>query len=314
MNTDFFRHGDLAPTIAAAGLRAVDIGSRGGFDPDLLPIAWAVDGIGFEPEPQAFAQLQAIDPAPWRSVRWLPFAIGAVNGPATLWIPPDPVGASLLEHDPAVGERFGLSHLTSNCRPLTVDTVTPGPRPWPGWPLPRLPEAGCGGGRNCPSCKPPQQTLAATVAIKGRGVGRPRPQEPAAGGRHGCVLARPRASSGWTSSAPCAGDPPRWRRIPYSWRGQPGYSRGQIGQCDLLYFRRPDTLAADRQTLAAGLIAMALGYFDHALPLLTRSGVKVDAVAHASRRLGRRVAWQQMRANLRELVPLLRSLLGGVPN
>lgn len=155
MNTDFFRHGDLAPTIAAAGLRAVDIGSRGGFDPDLLPIAWAVDGIGFEPEPQAFAQLQAIDPAPWRSVRWLPFAIGAVNGPATLWIPPDPVGASLLEHDPAVGERFGLSHLTSNCRPLTVDTVTLD-HALAGLALPDYLKLDVEG-RNCPSCKPPHK-------------------------------------------------------------------------------------------------------------------------------------------------------------
>ncbi|CDL00127.1 putative methyltransferases [Magnetospirillum gryphiswaldense MSR-1 v2] len=311
MNTDFFRHGDLAPTIAAAGLRAVDIGSRGGFDPDLLPIAWAVDGIGFEPEPQAFAQLQATDPAPWRSVRWLPFAIGAANGPATLWIPPDPVGASLLEHDPAVGERFGLSHLTSNCRPLTVDTVTLD-HALAGLALPDYLKLDVEGAELSILQAAPQ-TLAATVAIKAEAsFVAARKNQPLVADMD--VFLRGQGFELMDIIRPM-----RWRAQPvaphpYSWRGQPGYSRGQIGQCDLLYFRRADTLAADRQTLAAGLIAMALGYFDHALPLLTRSGIKADAVAHASRRLGRRVAWQQMRANLRELVPLLRSLLGGVPN
>lgn len=50
MTTDFFRSTPLAAAFAQAGLTAVDIGSRGGFDPELLPIAWAVDGIGFEPD------------------------------------------------------------------------------------------------------------------------------------------------------------------------------------------------------------------------------------------------------------------------
>lgn len=55
---------------------------------------------------------------------------------------------------------------------------------------------------------------------------------------------------------------------PCSWRGEPGYSRGQIGQCDLLYFRPPDARSGTPQTLKAGLAAAALGYFDRAWPLL----------------------------------------------
>ena len=310
MNTDFFRRTDLAQTIAAAGLRAVDIGSRGGFDPDLLPIAWAVDGIGFEPEPQAFAQLQASSPAPWRSVRWLPFAIGAANGPATLWVPPDPVGASLLEHDPAVGERFGLSHLTSDCRALTVDTVTLD-HALADLALPDYLKLDVEGAELAILQAAPK-ALAATVAIKAEAsFVAARKGQPLVADMD--VFLRGQGFELMDVIRPM-----RWRTRPvaphpYSWRGQPAYSRGQIGQCDLLYFRRPDHMADQTQALKAGLVAAALGYFDRALPLLVAAGVPAASIGDASRRFGRRVALATIRDHLRDIVPLLRSLTGGVP-
>lgn len=112
--------------------------------------------------------------------------------------------------------------------------------------------------------------------------------------------------------------PMRWRSRPvaphpYSWRGEPGYSRGQIAQCDLLYFRHPDTLSGPPQNLKAGLIAAALGYFDRALPLLTDAGIAPAQVTQVSRRYGRKVALATMGRHLHDMVPLLRSLLGGIP-
>ncbi|MCA1909185.1 MAG: FkbM family methyltransferase [Magnetospirillum sp.] len=310
MTVDFFKRTALAENFAQAGLVAVDIGSRGGFDPDLLPIAWAVDGIGFEPEPQAFAQLQSLSPAPWHSVTWLPFAVGAENGPATLWVPPDPVGASLLEHDPSVGERFGLTHLTSDCRPIAVDTLTLDcaldSRPLPDYLKLDVEGAELSILKNAP------KSLAHCVAIKAEAsFVAARKGQPVVADLD--VFLRGQGFELMDVIRPM-----RWRSRPvaphpYSWRGEPGYSRGQIGQCDLLYFRHPDAVTGQTQRLKAGLVAAALGYFDRALPLLTAAGIAPARVNQASRRFGRKVALATMGGHLRDMVPLLRSLLGGIP-
>lgn len=309
MKTDFFRASPLAATIEAAGLRAVDIGSRGGFDPDLLPIAWAVDGIGFEPEPEAFAQLHGRGAGPWRSVTWLPHAVGPVNGEATLWVPPDPVGASLLEHDPAVGQRFGLSHLTSDCRPLAVQTVTldHALHGQPDCAFLKLDVEGA----ELSILRTAPHTVSRVVAIKAEASFVPaRKGQPVVADLDGFLR-----QSGFELMDVIR--PMRWRSHPvaphpYTWQGQPGYSRGQIAQCDLLYFRTPSALMPGVQSLRAGVIALALGYVDHALPLLMQEGVAQDVVMRLSRRMGRRVALGQMAAHLRDMVPLLRSVLGGI--
>ncbi len=310
MNTDFFKRTALADSFAQAGLVAVDIGSRGGFDPELLPIAWAVDGIGFEPEPQAFSQLQSLSPAPWHSVTWLPFAVGAENGPATLWVPPDPVGASLLEHDPAVGERFGLSHLTSDCRPITVETLTLD-KALEGHRQPDYLKLDVEGAELSILQAAPA-SLSSCVAIKAEASFiAARKHQPVAADMD--VFLRDHGFELMDIIRPM-----RWRSHPvaphpYSWRGEPAYSKGQIGQCDLLYFRHPQAMANHKQSLKAGLVAAALGYFDRALPLLTAAGLPAAHVTRASRRFGRQVAIGSIRRHLRDLVPLLRSLVGGIP-
>ncbi|MBI2239232.1 MAG: FkbM family methyltransferase [Magnetospirillum gryphiswaldense] len=310
MNTDFFRKTTLAGTFAQAGLVAVDIGSRGGFDPELLPIAWAVDGIGFEPEPQAFEQLRGLSPAPWRSVTWLPFAVGAENGPATLYVPPDPVGASLLEHDPAVGERFGLSHLTSDCRPVPVETLTLDTA-LDGRPLPDYLKLDVEGAE-LSILKSAPASLAHCVAIKAEASFVPaRKQQPVVADLD--VFLRGQGFELMDIIRPM-----RWRSKPvaphpYSWQGEPAYSKGQISQCDLLYFRHPQAMADQKQSLKAGLVAAALGYFDRAMPLLTAAGIPTAHLTRVSRQFGRHEAIDTICRHLRDLVPLLRSLMGGVP-
>nr|WP_249209230.1 FkbM family methyltransferase [Magnetospirillum sulfuroxidans] len=275
-----------------------------------MPIAWAVGGIGFEPEPQAFAALQASDPAPWRSIRWLPSAVGEKNGPATLWVPPDPVGASLLEHDPAVGRRFGLSHLTSDCRALAVETVTLD-HALDGLPAPAYLKLDVEGAE-LSILRAAPRSLASAVAIKAEAA------FVAARKNQPLVADLDQFMRGNGFELMDIIRPTHWRSRPvaphpYSSAGKPAYSRGQIGQCDLLYFRRPEAITSPEQRLKAGLIAMALGYFDHATPLLRQADLDIELVAKASRRMGQRIALRQMRDSLRDLVPLLRSWLVGIP-
>lgn len=246
-------------------------------------------------------------PAPWRSVTWLPHAVGAQNGAATLWVPPDPVGASLLEHDPAVGQRFGLSHLTSDCRPIAVDTVTLD-HALAGRPAPAYVKLDVEGAELSILQAAPM-TLAQAVAIKAEAsFVAARKEQPVVADLD--IFLRGQGFELMDIIRPM-----RWRSRPvaphpYSWRGEPGYSRGQIGQCDLLYFRHPDALSGTPQTLKAGLVAAALGYFDRAGPLLTAAGIAPAQVAQASRRFGRKVALATIRRHLRDMV---RSLLGGIP-
>lgn len=324
MTPQFFRATPFAPVYAAAGLTALDIGSRGGFDRDLLPIAWAVDGVGFEPEPAAFAKLGP-DPGPWRSMRWLPTAIGPSTGTATLNVPPDANGGSLLVHDPEIGRRFGLEHLTQDCRQIMVETVTLADA-IARWELP-------------PPAYLKLDVEGAELAILD-----------AAGGALDSLVAIKTEASFIPArlGQPLATDlidaldkrgfvvmdilePARWRRrpvapAPYSWAGDPAFSRGQLAQCDLLFFRDPVAIAAEDadSALRAALVAMALGYFDHALALFERpvvTQVLTDrhgltfrpALARASRDFGRRAALAAIRRILRDLIPLARSLTMGVP-
>ena len=67
------------------GLTAIDVGARGGVNFDLLPMATAVDFIGFEPDTSECAALnqKQID-APWKSSRYLPYALSDADKDLTL--------------------------------------------------------------------------------------------------------------------------------------------------------------------------------------------------------------------------------------
>lgn len=325
MNPQFFRGTPFAPVYEGAGLAALDIGSRGGFDPDLLPIAWAVDTVGFEPEPAAFAQLDTVAAGPWRSVQWLPAAIGPTTGQAVLNVPPDGNGASLLAHDPEIGSLFGLEHLTQDCRMLPVETITLADAA-SRWALPRPAYLKLDvEGAELGILQAAGSALDPVVAIKTEASFIPaRIDQPLA-----CDLITELAARGFVVMDLLA--PARWRRrpvapAPYSWAGEPAFSRGRLAQCDLLFFRDPATIVAEDgdTALRAGLIAMALGFFDHASALLERPAVAdhlarhhglavKPALARASRAFGRRAALAAIRRNLRDLIPLARSLTRGIP-
>ena len=316
---DFFRHGAFADVFADAGLVAIDIGARGGFEPDLLPIAWAVDAHGFEPEPEAYSHLAAHRAGPWRSLAVHKLAIAGSSGDRRLHIPSDPQGASLLQHDPAIGRRFGYPHLFDVARIETIDTTT-------------LDAAAERFGFHAASylkldvegaelevLEGAETVLASLVAIKTEAAFLPfRKHQPLA-----WDLAAHLGARGFEIMD--VSDPHRWRHgpaapHPYLRRAAPAYSRGQAVQCDLLFFRAAAGMANDDQAVRGALIALALGYFDHAASLFAgladRRRFTFDEsleIAKLSLRYGRRQAAAAIKAHLRDLIPLIRSLTGGLP-
>ena len=122
MRIDILRDTPFGRVLNAHPIVAIDVGARGGFEPDLAPIAFAVDAIGFEPEPRAFAALG--DRGSWRSLRWLPTAISGHGGPRGLYVTTDNQSTTLIEPDPAIGAAFDKPQFVTVERVLTVDTQT----------------------------------------------------------------------------------------------------------------------------------------------------------------------------------------------
>jgi FkbM family methyltransferase len=316
---DFFRHGAFADVFADAGLVAIDIGARGGFEADLLPIAWAVDAHGFEPEPEAYSHLSEDRAGPWRNLAVHRLAIAGSSGDRRLHIPSDPQGASLLEHDPAIGRRFGYPQLFDLARTETIATTT-------------LDEAATRFGLDAAAylkldvegaemevLQAGETVVASLVAIKTEAAFLPfRKNQPLA-----WDLAAHLGARGFEIMD--VSEPHRWRHgpaapHPYLRRQPPAYSRGQAVQCDLLFFRAAAGMADDDQAVRGALIALALGYFDHAASLFAaladRRRLEFDVsreIAELSRRYGRRQAAGAIKAHLRDLIPLIRSLTVGLP-
>jgi FkbM family methyltransferase len=82
-----------------------------------------VDAVGFEPDPAELARLRSSAHGPWHSVRHLPCAIAGERGKRTLSIPEDPIGASLLKHNPAVGRMYNVPHLFSVEKKIEVGII-----------------------------------------------------------------------------------------------------------------------------------------------------------------------------------------------
>lgn len=73
--TNIFEPSQLGALLRRHPLTCIDVGSRSGFEKDLLPIAFAVSGVGFEPDPDAFAKLQGSTTGPWMAMQHLPVAL-----------------------------------------------------------------------------------------------------------------------------------------------------------------------------------------------------------------------------------------------
>ena len=107
-------------------LVAIDIGARRGFVEDLLPIAAAVDAVGFEPDEGECERLNRVarcDSGPWRGLRFLPTALAAQGGRRELYVTGARGTSSMLVACPGVGARYMRGHYFTVERTAKVDVL-----------------------------------------------------------------------------------------------------------------------------------------------------------------------------------------------
>ncbi|KIL97694.1 hypothetical protein CCC_00755 [Paramagnetospirillum magnetotacticum MS-1] len=315
LSANLFRPLGLGTILDRHPMTGLDIGSRGGFEPDLMPIAFAVDAIGFEPEPEAFARLGDQPKGAWRSLRHLPSAIGAKDGPQMLHITRDPVSTSLLRPDPSIGEAFAKPQFFEVVREVPVACRTLDSA---------LAEAGVSDpaylkidveGAELDILKAAPATLASLLAIKAEvGFLRFRHDQPIAAEIELFLRGQGFELLDFIS-------PRRWRIQGYVIHPQAGegavpYSRGRLMQGDYLFLRDPDTIAEPQRLFHLAMLAMAHGFFDTGLAILSRPAVAAwlgqppePLVAEASKAFGRMVWRQSVVRHLRLLWTYGRSAL-----
>ena len=313
MKHNLFAYTALASALADCGFCLWDVGARGGTDDAFAPFAFAIDAVGFEPDPDAF---EALSPSGrWRSERFFETALGGSDARAVLHIPKDPAGASFLTHDTSIGARYGLEDLFEVERTADIETVTMDQAVTElGVPAPTLLKLDVEG-MELNVLRGGTAALQGIVAVKlEAGFMRHRVDQPVAGDliayleQHGLYPVDIVDIARWRKQP--------WAADPYSVRRQPAYSRGRLAQADIVFLREPRTVTP-QNALRAALAAIGLGYFDHGLELMdaypaSGSDALREAVYAVSRTYGRVRARQAMGESLRRVTRLGRSLFGGL--
>lgn len=299
------------------GLTYFDIGSRGGFQNDLHPVAFAVDVVGFEPDPIEFKRLQSEPTKPWKSVTYLQQGVSDQTGRQVLYVPIDPQSASLLKHNTKIGKKFDKPQFFEIDRTEKIETL-------------------------CLSDALKKTTYASIDYMKIDIEGVELAVFKSSSEVMNDVLAIKTEVSfiPFRKNQPLVSDvdfylkqagfelmdiigPAHWRRHgylthPYYSNENPPYSKAQIVQADYLYFRDPDSLEGDiDKLLKLSLLALSFGYFDHALMILERQEITeflyaefgcspIQIVAPASKLYGRKVFLQAFCRQGRNLIPFVR--------
>ncbi|RYY46693.1 MAG: FkbM family methyltransferase [Sphingomonadales bacterium] len=306
------------------GFYAIDIGARGGVDAAMLPLAWATTMIGFEPEPDEAAKLAQRDPAPWRNRTILPVAVGGFDGPATLHIPPSPESASLLPHNPEMIAWFGTAAQHQIDRRIPVETRSLDGLAAEGALIAcdylKIDVEGAEGDILSGGTKLLETCLAIRVETS---FLEQRVDQPLA-----WDIGRQLADAGFLVIDLIGIQ--HWRNrqrpgFPYSSRALMPCSRPVIAQADYIAVR--DFRSVTNPVMAAKLILVtaALGYIDMAetmlnhqratlAELVAESGMNLDSDLIAiSRALAKQGPGPAIWQRVRDLVPLGRSLFGGLP-
>ena len=294
-----------------------DIGSRGGFQKDLFPIAFAVNAIGFEPESVALKRLDSRATSPWRMVKFLPFGVSGSGGYKKLYIPKDPSAASILEHNNQIGVKFAKPQFFELDRIEEIETQT-------------LDEstkiAGVGAidylkldieGAELEVLKNSSSFTENLLALKTEvSFVEFRKGQPLANNVDAFLKTKGFVLMDFI-------EPANWRKEgyiihPHTSNESPPYSRGQLMHGDYLFFRAPEALTGHPKSLVKlALISMAFGYFDNAKMILDHINVKeyifekygktsLQVVNPASLRYGKRIFLVNLFDNIRKFVPLLR--------
>ncbi len=303
----------------------IDVGMRGGAEPDLLPIAFATHVIGFEPEPAAFDALIAAGKGAWKSRHVFPTALAAGETTLRLYVTDDPQSSSVLEPEEKLGKAYGKQQFfdvdhTVEVAATTLDAaLADGEFPAPGFL--KLDVEGLEGR----ILEGAGDTLKEIAFIKIEvSTQRFNKGQPVFG-----ELDRMLADRGFRLFDLLSLH--RWRRNghmvhPQLDRGPYPYARPPLIHGDALYVRDifPDGAEADNHVLALRAVAglLAYGYFDDALAVLQQDslsrrlrekyGLDVDsAIALASRKFGR-MAWRRaFHEHLRGVGTFVRSGIRG---
>lgn len=307
---NLFARSVLSDIARANPLVYFDIGARGGFQSDLYPIAFAVDAVGFEPNPAEYGRLKQTANGLWKSVTMLPHGVAATSGRQTLYVPENPESASLMKHNTAIGEKFDKRQYFQLARTEEVETLDlRDALQATGFSVIDMLKIDIEGAELAVMQAVPH-VMARVLAVKTEvsfmdfRLRQPQADE----------LAGHMRQAGFELMDFIA--PAHWRRHgllvhPYVGNGRPAYSRGQIAQADALFFRNPDTLGDDAVALIKlALIAMAHGYFDHALMVLERPAASetlrrdyglapLEIVAPLSKVYGRKVFLRCLKEQVR---------------
>ena len=270
----------LGQVLAGLTLQCLDIGAREGITPDLLPLAPAVEAFGFEPDPEECARLNrtaAANPAPWRSLKFLPVALGGSHGSRTLNLYRMRGGSSLFEADLELAKQFGRAENFQLEGRVPVET------------LPLDAAAEKFGFTNANYLKLDIQgaelevlqsapkllaksVLALRVEIEFLPIYKGQPL-------HSDVDAFMQARGFVTMGIV---EPRSWRRTTrHRFKlsgGRLPFSRGQIAHADYVYFRNPNSLADDtpenvQTALKAAFLALNYECVDHAAVILERPAI-----------------------------------------
>lgn len=296
---NMFQKTAFARAMAEVPLCCLDVGSRDGMEPDLLPAAFAIDAVGFELDQEECQRLNQSDSGPWRSIRYLPTALAGDTGARTLHMAQDPVSSSLLPPLQETGQRFDNTAYSTIVGTTDVDTLS-------------LDQAVDHFHLAAPDylkldtegleleiLEGAETALTTVLAIKTEvGFMNFRAGQPPARALDAFLADREFELMALIS-------PAYWRRhghVVHPYMGQEilPYSRGQLAHGDFLYMKHPDALPPDQPEnhLKAAWLAMIYGYFDRAEEYLDHPGATslladqwqigaIEALCQASRLYGR---------------------------
>lgn len=307
----------------------LDIGARGDVIRDLRPLAPSIDAIGFEPDQEECERLRqeaASSDHPWRSLRFLPVALGAASEARTLHLYRRRGCSSLLEANLDLARRFdrGAYFEVDGTVPLSTEPLSQAASSYQF--------------EDAVYLKVDTQGTELEILKSGENMLRNR----VVGIRtEVSFLAVYRRQPLWHEIdryLRTLGFVPMGFLEMHSWRRGTGvkhprlasgpipYSRGQLVHGDILYFKdisaMPDQDERDvKQLLRAAYLALAYEYVDHAVSIFSRAavseyvraqyGIDERDLVHEVGKASRHLARAHRRRRWRGRVDFLRGLLSG---
>jgi FkbM family methyltransferase len=279
----------LAKLLSATRIVGLDIGARGGFTTDLAPIAAAVEAIGFEPDAEECARLNAAAAAAngLRSLRYVPAAVGLAAGDRTLNLYRARGCTSLFTGDSDFAAMYAREDffILDGQATVHVERLDDAAERF-GFAGAHYMKIDIQGAELEAMQSAPKLVGESLLAIRSEVEfaplykGQPLFADIDAELRtKGFLLARFPQMHAWRRGTRARGD--RWAEGPVP------LSEGELVHGDALYFRRPETMPADTveqqdRLLALALLAFAYGHVDMSAVVLRRVARRVADLAAIS--------------------------------